>query len=282
MKQGILNGVARLVTTALGLFGRRKQAIAQAILSDAFLPVWRQPVAGGVILFYGQGLKPVLRGQTLLTKEPETIAWLDGMSEADRLWDVGGNIGVYSLYAAHQRGVRVYAFEPEASNFAVLCRNIAINKLDDRITAFCIALTEQAGVDVLNVAHLVAGASSTQFGHTVDQLGRPFTPAMRQGCFGFPIDELISVHGFEPPTHIKIDVDGLEPAILAGAERTLADPTLKSILVEAVEEQADGRRQIEDVLARHGFRRDSYSRGNHIFVRGGDAATKGAQKESSD
>ena len=35
----------------------------------------------------------------LLTKEPGTIAWIEGFTEDDVFWDVGANVGLYSLYA---------------------------------------------------------------------------------------------------------------------------------------------------------------------------------------
>src|SRR5688572_2023380 len=75
------------------------------------------------------------RVQTLYTKEPDTIAWINRMKPGDVLFDVGANMGQYSLLAA-QRGVRVHAFEPEAQNFALLVRNIIVNNLTDPVTAW--------------------------------------------------------------------------------------------------------------------------------------------------
>ena len=53
-----------------------------------------------------------MRARSLLSKEPETITWLDRLEEDDVLWDVGACVGSYSIYAAVRRGVRVVAFEP--------------------------------------------------------------------------------------------------------------------------------------------------------------------------
>ena len=60
------------------------------------------------------------RGRTHLTKEPETIAWIDGFNEGDVFYDIGANIGVYSLYAAFKKKTQVFAFEPSPFNFATL------------------------------------------------------------------------------------------------------------------------------------------------------------------
>ena len=46
------------------------------------------------------------------------------------------------------------------------------------------------------------------------------------------MDELIS-QGITPiPQHIKIDVDGIEPKVIAGAKKTLTDSQVRSVLIE--------------------------------------------------
>ena len=45
------------------------------------------------------------RASTFESKEPETLAWIDGFKKNDSLLDIGANIGMYSLYAA-KKGVK--------------------------------------------------------------------------------------------------------------------------------------------------------------------------------
>ena len=45
------------------------------------------------------------------TKEPETIKWLSSICDSDVLFDVGANVGMYSIFAAKICGASVYAFE---------------------------------------------------------------------------------------------------------------------------------------------------------------------------
>ena len=59
------------------------------------------------------------RRDTFWEKEPETIAWIDDMEPGEILFDVGANIGIYTLYAA-SRGVRVIAIEPVFENYSRL------------------------------------------------------------------------------------------------------------------------------------------------------------------
>ena len=42
------------------------------------------------------------RSNTILTKEPETIEWIDNFDQSKKIifWDIGANIGIYSVYAA--------------------------------------------------------------------------------------------------------------------------------------------------------------------------------------
>src|SRR6516225_6093965 len=63
------------------------------------------------------------RAGSVLSKEPDTIRWIDSFEPNDVFWDIGANVGVFSLYAA-RRKVRVLAFEPSAGNYMILCRNV--------------------------------------------------------------------------------------------------------------------------------------------------------------
>ena len=60
-------------------------------------------------------------------KEPETAAWIETELRAgDVLYDIGANVGAYSLiaWAASGGQSKVYAFEASFSTFESLCRNI--------------------------------------------------------------------------------------------------------------------------------------------------------------
>src|SRR5438128_1022857 len=63
------------------------------------------------------------------TLEPETLAWIDAFQPPCRFWDIGANIGVFSIYAGLRAGIEVHAFEPAASSYGALCRNIEANQL---------------------------------------------------------------------------------------------------------------------------------------------------------
>jgi len=169
-----------------------------------------------------------------LSKEPDTIQWIDRFAPGDVFWDVGANVGIFSLYAARRRGVDVLAFEPSADNYMVLCRNVEINALEGRIVPYCIALAGNTELGVLNSPSRELGAALHQFGGRghVSRYWNGDTSICAQGMIGFTIDDFIRQFAPSFPTRMKIDVDGLEWSILQGAGQTLRDPRLQSIMAE--------------------------------------------------
>ena len=168
------------------------------------------------------------RVESLLTKEPDTVEWIGSMLPGDVLYDVGANMGQYSMLAA-KRGVRVHAFEPESQNFALMCRNIAINQLSESITPWCLALADFEHFADFHVTQLIAGGSCNSFGAPVNYHLEEKKFPFKQGAFGTRLDYFAqSVQSY--PTHIKIDVDGFEHLVLEGAKNTLQ--SVRSVLVE--------------------------------------------------
>jgi FkbM family methyltransferase len=174
------------------------------------------------------------RAKSTMTKEPDTIRWIDEFEPSDVFWDIGANVGVFGLYAARQQGVRVLAFEPSADNYTVLCRNIEINAFENRVVPYCVALAGETELGVLNSPSREMGASLHQFGQK-GQTSRYWNggyTTSAQGVVGFSIDDFIGQFRPPFPTRLKIDVDGLEWPILQGGRNTLCDRRLKSVMVE--------------------------------------------------
>lgn len=192
------------------------------------------------------------RARTFLTKEPETLEWIDTFQRGEVLFDVGANIGLYSIYAA-SRSVRVIAFEPESQNYALINQNIFLNGFGDRIQCLAVALSDRNGVDYIYLSRFRAGESMHNLGDALDWQQRPFTPSFQQGSVAFSLDRFLEFQPDPFPTHIKIDVDGIEAKVIRGAARTLRDPRLKSLLVEFDDASADDRAAIAEI-EQAGFR----------------------------
>ncbi|HXJ53660.1 MAG TPA: FkbM family methyltransferase [Burkholderiales bacterium] len=172
------------------------------------------------------------RVDSLFEKEPSTIEWIARFRRDEILVDVGANVGMYTVWAAKTRGVRVYAFEPEAQNYALLNRNLVLNELGGRVKAYCLALSDAEGFSELHLSDLRAGGSCHSLGERVDFSHRPMDPAYSQGCLSARLDDLVSRGIVPEPHYVKIDVDGFEPKVIAGAAGVLRGKRLKSLLVE--------------------------------------------------
>ncbi|HKM71775.1 MAG TPA: FkbM family methyltransferase [Stellaceae bacterium] len=166
------------------------------------------------------------------TREPETLAWIDSFETPCRFWDIGANIGVFSIYAGLRAGIEVRAFEPAAASYGALCRNIEANGLGDRVQAYCVAIGERTELGRLYLSATNAGSVYNAFESTDDCFGNEIAVAFRQGVIGFSIDGFRRLFGLPAPNYLKIDVDSIEERILAGASETLRDPDLRSVLIE--------------------------------------------------
>lgn len=168
-------------------------------------------------------------------KEPDTLDWIDQhFNEGDTLYDIGANIGQYSLYAAKclNGNAQILTFEPEALNFAKLNRNIVLNNLGQTITAYPIAVSNTTRIDHFYSKAFKTGAALHALGRPITQGAKAFEPQNRQGIMAVSLDDLTGKFGLPFPTHIKVDVDGLEDQLIEGTTNTLKDPRLKTFLIE--------------------------------------------------
>ena len=190
-------------------------------------------IADGKKRFVFTTTNPILlwRVKTFYSKEPETIEWIKSFKSDDIFFDIGANIGLYTTYAG-ERCKKVYAFEPEASNFGLLNKNIQINGLGRKVKAYCIAISDENTFNTIRLSSLTPGSALHSFAVNKDSNGKEFNPVFEQGCISYTLDSIVYDIGFEVPNHIKVDVDGLESKILNGSMRLLKEKRLKSILVE--------------------------------------------------
>ncbi len=207
------------------------------------------------------------RVDTFFAKERDTLAWIETFQEGEILADVGANVGMYTIWAAKTRGVSVFAFEPESQNYGLLNMNIYLNGLSDQVSAYCMAIADKAGFDSFYLGRFEPGGSCHTFGAPLDPNLQPMTPRFRQGCFAAPLDELIEAGVLMPPNHVKIDVDGLEHAVVAGMARTLASPELKSVLIE-INGRLDEHQAILTHMEELGFHIDDRQRAASLQTEG--------------
>jgi FkbM family methyltransferase len=165
------------------------------------------------------------RARSFSSKEPETLDWLDSIDGV--LWDIGANVGLYSIYFAKRSGNRVFAFEPSVFNLELLARNIHRNEANVCIVP--LALFSVTKFDYLNLTTTAHAGALSGFGVDYGGAGEKLDVAFRYQTQGISMDDMAKL-GVPSPDHIKIDIDGAEHEVLAGAGGTLR--SVKSVLIE--------------------------------------------------
>ncbi len=205
--------------------------------------------------FYLSSADTKFRVKTLFSKEPSTIAWLKGLRSDDTLLDIGANIGIYTILAAAVTGCRVISVEPESQNFSILCKNIFLNEIENRVTPFCCAISNENKIGLLYLKNF--GFDNAGSGHMFnEELGQDLLyrkSAFKQGCIGIKLDDAIACKSISVPNFIKIDVDGLEHKVIEGSINTLKNPKVRSVLIE-IDTKLDEHVHIINTLESIGFK----------------------------
>jgi FkbM family methyltransferase len=220
----------------------RRAELVKLLLPDDryefYNPTRQVSYLGRSLFFAAVSGNTIWRVDHLFDEEPETLDWLKQLTPNDVFYDVGANVGMYSIIAAKVNGARVFSYEPEALNYATINRNIAYNECGDLITAYCCAISSGLKVDRFYLACYSPGGALHSFGEPLQapldgsaEL-KKFEPCFSQGAISFAVDDLIA-RGLPQPTFIKIDVDGFEDQVISGAANLLANAKRLNVLVEA-------------------------------------------------
>jgi len=220
------------------------------------------------------------RATNALHNELGTLRWIaDTVGPGDVFYDVGANIGIFSLLAAHRAGAggRVVAFEPHAATLATLLENVMLNGLGERIDVLSSALHRTTGHHPFLYRSLVAGSGLSQVGATRDPFGHDAEPVARELKAVASGDDLIASGTIGPADVIKIDVDGNEADVVAGLRSLLTSARRpRSVQIEV---NPDGQAELLELMSAAGYGETGrhLTRGVELLVRqGADPATLGA------
>ena len=209
------------------------------------------------IIFFTPNAISKWRINSLFKKEPETIDWINSFDQSKKIifWDIGANIGIYSVYAATKfNDIEVVSFEPSTSNLRILSRNISINDLDSKIKINQFPLIDKENQYLtMNEGEFVEGWSMNTFGQNTDFKGEKFLARNKYKIFGTSIDYILENKFLKIPNYIKIDVDGIEHLILKGGINFLTDDNLKSISIELNENYQSQYKEVLNILKNSNF-----------------------------
>ena len=170
------------------------------------------------------------RADTFSYKEPETLAWINKFREESIFWDIGANIGLYSIYAAKKKACRVFSFEPSVFNLEVLARNVSLNRLTSLICLIPVAISEKSGTGMLHMSSTEWGGALSTFDKTFGYDGKELNQVFEYATLSVTLDDAVNKLGLPAPHYLKVDVDGIEHLILSSGPNVLR--SLRSVLIE--------------------------------------------------
>lgn len=214
--------------------------------------IFRQQVEEVKILFaVHTWLEYHNRARDSYTGEPDMVDFIKKeLKSGDVFWDIGANVGAYSLLAAKITHVmQVIAFEPYIPTFAHLWDNISINGCNKAIAPLCMGLSDHTNIDCLGVSDPRAGSSNhVMGGGSLDET---------QPSMAIRGDDAVNMFGLNTPDVVKIDVDGYELFVLKGMTGILKNKKLRSLIVEV--DMNATRKEVIGLLGGYGFQEVSNS-----------------------
>tara|TARA_R110002096_G_scaffold285073_13_gene478921 strand:+ start:2109 stop:2852 length:744 start_codon:yes stop_codon:yes gene_type:complete len=167
------------------------------------------------------------------------LHYFSAPDETDRFYDIGANVGSYSLLAGKVCKVPGLAFEPVPTTFNALERNLKTNELEGLIHA----------------KRTAVGASSEWIKFSTDRgpTNQVVDHSYKGSSQDVPVITLDSLIGESPVASFwKIDVEGFEMEVLEGAKESLQSPRVNVILLEETSVA------IAAIMSDAGFRQMSY------------------------
>ncbi|MFZ4704090.1 MAG: FkbM family methyltransferase [Candidatus Methylumidiphilus sp.] len=219
----LLNSLHFILNHPLNRYSRRTALIRwlRWQIGSRILPagvVW--PFVNDACLIVRPGMTGATGNVYAGLHEFEDMAFLLHYLRPDDLFvDVGANVGSYTVLAGGAISAACISIEPLPQAFTDLCRNIALNDMGDRVQALNVGLARQPGV--------------LHFTSRLDTVNHVLSDGeTHANSVEVPVRTLDEVVGDTSPALIKMDVEGYETEVLAGAERTLANPALYALILE--------------------------------------------------
>lgn len=147
------------------------------------------------------------------------VEWIKTFKSDDVFLDIGANVGIYTVAAA-TLARKCYACELDPMNVSILKENLILNRQTDKVIVFPFP-----GIDTTEVVSVYYRDFSK--GDALQSIGRETPLNTLKGLehtmhqLGFPLDEIFERCNLERPNKVKIDVDGNEKKLFAGAQNII-------------------------------------------------------------
>lgn len=229
------------------------------------------PYVGGAELLCRRGLTAATGNLYSGLMEFDDMSFLlHFLRSGDVFADIGANIGSYTVLASNVCGAFTYAFEPSSESIKILEKNIALNRIGERVNALAVALSDKQG--------------SATFTVGLDCVNRIAESNVPMGTKTETVKTTTldcAMHNVVPAL-IKLDVEGHEASVLRGGRNVLSSDICNAVICE-INDGADVGRELEKYgfspMFYNGERRElkKYrdetryrSSGNQLFIKRAD------------
>jgi FkbM family methyltransferase len=185
----------------------------------------------------------ILRGSEYANRiaSAELAAFNRHVGTADLFVDIGANVGFFTVLAS-RAGVRTLAIEPSPVNLRHLYENLRIAKGDATVEVLPVALSHSIGL--MDLYGSGQGASLQRGWGDIASNFRTLVPTTT-------VDSVLS--GRPGRMLIKVDVEGSENDVLAGAAETLIRSPRPTWLIEHGPDVREGYREFFEQLWMHSY-----------------------------
>ena len=222
------------------------------------------------IKFYCPNTITSFRSKSFFLKEPETIQWMNKFGGNKKVfYDIGSNVGLYSIYYSKKFNSSTFSFEPSFKNLEILSRNIQLNSLSKLITIIPNAVSSKNKVSKFYQLNFTQGFSGATFDNKkvekqmMNFLKKEFNP-IEYFTLGINLDYLIKSKIFPKPDLIKIDVDGAELDVILAIKKILNKKRKLSLLIE-IDNRIKKNIKVHKLIKSLGFKLQSTKGSNYIY-----------------
>jgi FkbM family methyltransferase len=204
-----------------------RQRKFKAVLEYGFVQVATRLVPGDVCIEFPNHTRllvsPHMKGAAhyitpRLCEFDEMAFTMHFLRPGDLFADVGANVGAFTIMAAGVAGARVVAFEASPDTYVMLTSNIRLNDFQNRVNTIQAAAGRTEG--------------TMQFSSGLGTENGIVTAATANHSVSVRVTTLDKELAGNPPTLLKVDVEGFETEVFAGGANTIRNPKLKAIIVE--------------------------------------------------
>jgi len=242
-----LRWIAKFTISVFGLNSNNRLMVEIQQMLDPTISI-KLPSGEDLIFCTGHG-RLVWRAKTLLTEEEEIIRWIDSFDKDDIFYDIGANVGNYSLYAAKTKGIKVYAFEPEINNVQLLYANLYKNGLSQQCVPLPLACDRETKIKPFYIREFTKGGAINSIGRKSIFLEND-KDLFIQDTLCMKVDDAVRLLNIPLPMKVKIDVDTNELNVIEGMDKTLDQ--VKEIYIELFAHFEEHKKVIH-ILEQKGF-----------------------------